>query len=189
MKPLMLGACLAAILGAPALAQPYDQNQTDPYYDQSQAPPPQAGYDQRDGYGQPQPSYDQGDQDNGDDADQGSGQYQPPPPPPAGQPGFQAYRDGSQDAYAPNEGYPQGYYPPQSGYRGGYGQYASPQYGYQGYAQSPDYAPYGEASAAQFTGRTSGAWRNALGQSCVWREMSWQDPYGRPAYRWVPRCR
>jgi len=206
MKALILGAGLAAVLGAPALAQSYDQNDTDPYYDQgppqTAQPPPQSsrqgGYDQPNGYyGQHQPPYAQGngdeDENGDDDADQGYGEYQPPPAPPAGEPGFQNYQGEPQGAYAPNgaDARAYGQYPPRYGYSGG--QYASPRYGYQrGYGQyAPQYG-YGYAQPPAYgahpTGRTGPSWRNYEGQSCVWREMTWQDQYGRPAYHWVPRC-
>jgi hypothetical protein len=173
MKSLMIGACLTAMLGAPAFAQPDGQggpqDQPDPYYDQAQ--PPQA----------PQPPPRQGgyqDQ-GGDQADQGYGQYQPPPPPPAGQPGFQVYRDnpgaGDDQGYQGSQGYDgaQGYegYQPYGAYGGGYGQYRA----------------YDDGRA-HYTGRTGSTWRNDEGQVCVWREMTWLDQRGQPAYRWVPRC-
>lgn len=152
MKALMLGACLAATLAAPALAQPGDgyQDQPDPYYDQapSQPPPPQPSPYQR-GY--------QGDQ-GYDPSGQGYGQYQPPPPPPQGQPGFQVYQGGQPyNGYAPNA---------------------------QAY-QSPQW----RAGGAYYSGQVGRAWRNPEGQVCHWRQLTWQDAYGRPAYQWVPRCR
>jgi hypothetical protein len=176
MKSLMLGACFAAILGAPSFAQPDGQggyqDQPDPYYDQSQ--PPQA----------PQPPSSQGGyQGRGDDQpDRGYGQYQPPPPPPAGQPGFQVYRDnqGGQ-TYEGSQGY-EGYQPYQ-GYQ--------PDGGYS--ANGGAYAPnraygYGRAGA-HYTGRTGASWRNDQGQYCFWRELTWLDRNGQPAYKYVPTCR
>jgi hypothetical protein len=192
MKALMIGACLA-VLSAPALALPYDQDQTDPYYDQGPPqppaqPPPQGGYqgDEQNGYSQYQPPYDQGngdEDDNADQADQGYGGYQPPPAPPPGQPGFQNYQGAPQDDYGGYGGYEPGYgqSQPHYGYPGGYEPH---QYGYQGGNADQRYG-----GAARYTGRTSGSWRNGEGQSCVWREMTWQDQYGRPAYRWTPHCR
>ena len=175
MKSLMLGACLAAILGPSALAQPDGQggaqDQPDPYYDQAQ--PPQA----------PQPPYQRGYDDQGaDQADQGYGQYQPPPPPPAGQPGFQVYRDNPGDEDSQTYRNPQGYDGSQ-GYQGyqPYGGYS--QGG--GYGQPRTYAD----GQPHWTGRTGDSWRNDEGQYCVWREMTWVDQRGQAAYRWVPRCR
>lgn len=191
MKALMIGACLA-VLGAPALAQPYDQ--TDPYYDQGQTQPPP----QPPGYGQYQSPYDQGygDEDNNgygeNQADQGYGAYQPPPAPPPGQPGFQNYLGAPQDQYGGpgDEDQDYGQPQPQYDYQDGYGRYQPPQYGYQGgYAQQPQYQPYGGAAGATYTGRTGQSWRNDQGQYCVYREMTWQGQDGRPAYRWVPSCR
>lgn len=175
MKSLMLGACLAAMLGPVALAQPDGQggpqDQPDPYYDQSQPPQPQGGYEQ-----------------GPDQADQGYGAYQPPPPPPAGQPGFQVYRDNPGDEdnqdYRNSPGYEgsqsyQGY----QGYQGSpYGAYGS---NGGGYGQSRAY----DDGRPHYTGRTGDSWRNDEGQYCVWREMTWVDQRGQAAYRWVPRCR
>ena len=125
MKALMLGACLAATLGAPALAQPYDQggyeDQRDPYYDQGQG----GQYDQDDRTYQGDRRYDQ---------DEGG--------------------------YDRND-----------------------------YDQRRDWRTYGGLPpGAHFTGRTGPSWRNAEGQSCAWRQMSWQDEDGNAAYRWVQRC-
>ncbi len=132
MKAMMLGACLAAVLGAPVLAQPYDrdqgggyQDQPDPYYDQSQ-PAPQPAPDQSGGY-QGDRVYNQ--QDRGYDQDR---TYQP----------------------------------------------------------RPAWRPYGGAPpGARYTGRVGASWRNDQGQVCAWRELTWQDQEGNPAYKWVPRCR
>jgi len=184
MKSLMLGACLAAMLGAPSFAQPDGQggaqDQPDPYYDQAQ--PPQAP--------QPPPPPGPGgyEQEGPDRADSGYGQYQPPPPPPAGQPGFQVYRDnqGGQgdETYQGSRAY--------QGYQG------DPAYeGYQPYgAYGPNGGAYGQnggygngRAGAHYTGRVGSAWRNDEGQYCIWREMTWLDQRGQPAYRWVPRCR
>jgi hypothetical protein len=150
MKALMLGACLAAAVGAPALAQPGDgyQSRPDPYYDQpppAQAPPPQPAAPQGEG---------------GYQSDQGYGGYQPPPRPPAGQPGFQVYQGGQPyGGYAPNA---------------------------PAYQPAPRSRSYG---GAYFTGQVGRAWRNPEGQVCRWRQLTWQDAYGRQAYQWVPRCR
>jgi hypothetical protein len=160
MKALMLGACLAAIAGAPVLAQPYDrdqgggyQDQPDPYYDQSQPPPQPAqppdgyqndrGYDQQDGgYGQDNRDYDQQDRGYGQDN-----------------------RDYDQQDR-------------------GYGQ------DNRDYQANPGWRSYGGAPpGARYTGRVGASWRNDQGQSCSWREMTWQDQEGNPAYKWVPRCR
>lgn len=169
MKSLMLGACFAAILGPAVLAQPDGQggaqDEPDPYYDQSEPPqaPQPPSQSSQGGYEQLGP----------DQADQGYGEYQPPPPPPAGQPGFQVYRDqGAQDdqAYQGYEGYQ----------------------GYQGYQRYQPYGGYGRAyddGRPHYTGRTGQSWRNDQGQYCIWREMTWSDERGQPAYRWVPRCR
>jgi hypothetical protein len=39
-----------------------------------------------------------------------------------------------------------------------------------------------------YTRRTGAVWRNDQGQICVWRQLTWLDQSGAPAYRWVPRC-
>jgi hypothetical protein len=181
MKALMLGACLAATIGAPALAQPGDQggygNQPDPYYDQPPAPqpPPQPPRSQQPAPPTYQGGY-QGDEDN--DQDRGYGQYQPPPRPPPGQPGFQVYQGGQ--AYG-------GYAPDQRAYRSTPQDWGSQNWGSQN-SRSQDWR-YGASSGVHYTGRTGSAWRNPEGQYCVWRETSWLQSDGRPAYRWVPRCR
>ena len=117
-------------------------------------------YDQPPPPQSPQPAPNRGYQ--GDDqADNGYGGYQPPPPPPAGQPGFQNYQGSP-----PSEGYPtyeRAYQPPPQRWSYGGGRY--------------------------YTGRVGRAWRNSEGQVCRWRQLSWQDAYGRQAYQWVPRCR
>lgn len=156
MKAVMLGACLAAVIGAPALAQPGDgyQDGRDPYYDQPappQPPPPQ-----------PAPPPDEG----GYQSDQGYGRYQPPPPPPAGQPGFQVYQGGQP-----------------------YGRYAPNEPAYQPQPPQPPQPQWRANGGARFTGQVGRAWRNPEGQVCRWRQLTWQDAYGRQAYQWVPRCR
>jgi hypothetical protein len=185
MKAVMLGACLAAIVGAPALAQPGDgyRDQPDPYYDQAppqrpappseeggyqsdqgygqyQAPPGEGGYQNDQGYGRYQAPQQPPAGEGGYQSDQGYGRYQPPPPPPAGQPGFQVYQGGQSNG---------GYAPDNRAYQ------AAPQRRYDG--------------GAGFTGDVGRAWRNPEGQICRWRQLSWQDAYGRPAYKWVPHCR
>jgi len=144
MKALLLGACLAAVLGAPSLAQPYDQgggyqDQRDPYYDQGQ--PDQGQYDQDRGYDQDDRGY-QGDRRYDDDS-----------------PNY----DRDNRAYDHDRSADNGYGGPGRG--------------------------YGVPAGAHFTGRTGASWRNDEGQYCTWRELSWQDAEGNPAYRWVPRCR
>jgi hypothetical protein len=143
MKALLLGACLAAVLGAPALAQPYDrydqpgyQDQRDPYYDQDRTQDP---YD-RD-Y-QDDRSYDNDRYDND--------------------------RTYDNDRYDRDRGYDE-------------------DRGYGGYHR--DYDDSGVPAGAHYTGRTGASWRNDEGQSCTWREMSWQDAAGSAAYKWVASCR
>jgi opacity protein-like surface antigen len=159
MKALMFGACLAATL-ATTLSAPALAQPGDGYQDR-----PDPYYDQPPAPqppAQPAPPYRggyQSDQGYGQ-ADQGYGQYQPPPSPPPGQPGFQVYQGGQPyGGYAPNV----------QAYR------ATPQWRYDG--------------GAGFTGDVGRAWRNPEGQICRWRQLSWQDAYGRPAYKWVPHCR
>ena len=140
MKALMLGACLAAVLGAPAFAQPYDRDQggyqdpRDPYYDQGQTG------DQDDRY-QNDRGYD--DNDRGYQDDRGY--------------------DTDNRAYDQDRDYDRG------------------EQGQRGYGGVPP--------GARFTGRTGASWRNSEGQTCTWRELSWQDDSGNPAYKWIPRCR
>jgi len=160
MKALMLGACLAASATAIWGGAP------------ALAQPGDQGGDQRDPYydqpppltqAPPQPAQPSGPPagEGGYQSDRGYGQYQPPPPPPAGQPGFQVYQGGPS-------------------YGGGYAQSE------QAYEPQPQWRAYG---GARFTGRVGRAWRSPEGNVCRWRQLTWQDAYGRQAYQWVPRCR
>jgi hypothetical protein len=175
MKALLLGACLAAVLSAPALAQPYGddqgggyQDQRDPYYDQDQG---QAqGQDQDD-----RSQDDRGYQDNrGYGGDSGYGERR-----------YDDDRSNDNDRYDDDR------------YNGA-GQYNDDRYGGDGrYDRDQAYSRYGRQDwraeagvppGARLTGRTGASWRNAEGQTCTWRELSWTDHNGGAASRWIQRC-
>jgi hypothetical protein len=170
MKGLLLGACLAAVLGAPALAQPYGddqsggyQDQRDPYYDQDQ--------------GQPQGPYDRGQDDRSYQDDRGYG----------GDSGYGGYGDDratDNDRYNDNDRDTGRYNDDRYGDDDRYGQDQA----YGNYGHHAWRAEAGIPPGAHLTGRTGASWRNAEGQTCTWRELTWTDQNGGAAYRWMQRC-
>jgi hypothetical protein len=137
MNTFLLGACLAAVLVSPALAQTYDQG----------------------GYQDPQ-AQDQGDQYGGDQ--------------------FRGGQDQSDRGYQDDRSYQddRGYQDDRSRDDRGYNR--------EGWARDDGRdVPRG----AHYTNRVGSSWRDGDGRDCAWRELTWRDDDGAPAYKWVARCR
>jgi hypothetical protein len=40
----------------------------------------------------------------------------------------------------------------------------------------------------QYTGRVGARWVDGYGRECAWREVTFRDTDGAPAYKWITRC-
>lgn len=134
-------------------------------YDQSPTYPNDRSYD------------DQGQPDNNDDADQND-RYQSD----RDQNDNDQYRDERRGQYRDqNDEYDRNDYSNDSGYRN------DRDYGDNGRAYQRGHW-MGVPAGAHYSGRVGQSWRDNEGRYCTYRELTWTDRNGAPAYKWVPRC-